>query len=160
MDITKISIENLIYGKLLVSSLPRSITYVVEKEFIGKNGLEIEMHGTGEYVRKMISGSYSWRDELAKEWAYIMQNTEAGQVVFNGSKHNAMINPLIVVGFKNYVVVKDKKGKILVKKNPMDDWICLDDILDIELKWCDMLDNITEESARERCKIKIKKHSC
>ena len=86
MDITKISIENLIYGKLLVSSLPRSITYVVEKEFIGKNGLEIEMPGTGEYVRKMISGSYSWRDELAKEWAYIMQNTEAGQVVFNGSK--------------------------------------------------------------------------
>ena len=157
MDSVDLSEKNLLYGRLLVSSLPGGITYKKKKKTIGKNGLEIELAGTGEYVRKMISGSYSWRDELAKEWAYIMQNTEAGQVVFNGSKHNAMINPLIVVDFKNYVVVKDKKGKILVKKNPMDDWICLDDILDIELKWCDMLDNITEESARKRCKLYIKK---
>ena len=56
-----------------------------DKEVTPTYGLGDDKHdyGRGFYLSEDI--------ELAKEWAYIMQNTEAGQVVFNGSKDNAMM---------------------------------------------------------------------
>lgn len=177
MGIMEPSLENDEFGRLLASRFICMCKYTrfsrpSFKTMIDEFGREIEIPGSGDYVRKMLEGSIDGK--AAKRMAFLLQNSKPGEVVFNTkyageddiqlSRRDYILESLVngiiqeVKEVAYFEVRKDDSGRVwfldsFIKDNYGPEGICLDD-LSFEMKeqlFPCMFDVDKEENARVSC---------